>query len=114
MDSLSGGEALRLRLASAVAMGGRKRVLWALDEPSSGLHPKDVISLLSVLEDLVDAGHTVLAITHDPLLAARSDHVLELGPGPGSNGGRLLFSGTPQELAALSWPSSESVGRELG
>jgi excinuclease ABC subunit A len=114
MDSLSGGEALRLRLASAVALSGRKRVLWALDEPSSGLHPRDVLSLLSVLDDLVDAGHTVLAITHDPLLAARSDHLLELGPGPGRDGGRLLFSGTPQELGALSWPSSESVARELG
>lgn len=113
-DSLSGGEALRLRLASAVALGSRRRVFWALDEPSSGLHPRDVLSLLSVLDDLVDAGHTVLAITHDPLLAARSDHVLELGPGPGLDGGRLLFSGTPQELAALSLPSSESVGRELG
>jgi excinuclease ABC subunit A len=114
MDTLSGGEALRLRLASAVALPGRKRVLWALDEPSSGLHPRDVLSLLGVLDDLVDAGHTVLAITHDPLLAARSDHVLELGPGPGKEGGRLLFSGTPQELAVLSWPSSGSIGRELG
>jgi len=113
MDSLSGGEALRLRLASAVALPGRKRILWALDEPSSGLHPRDVLSLLSVLEDLVEAGHTVVAITHDPLLASRADHVLELGPGPGRDGGRLLFSGSPQELAALSLPSSESVGREL-
>jgi excinuclease ABC subunit A len=112
-NSLSGGEALRLRLASAVALPGRKRILWALDEPSSGLHPRDVLSLLSVLEDLVEAGHSVLAITHDPLLASRADHVLELGPGPGREGGRLLFSGSPQELAALSLPSSEAVGREL-
>lgn len=112
-DSLSGGEALRLRLASTVALPGRKRVLWALDEPSSGLHPRDVLSLLSVLDDLVEAGHTVVAITHDPLLASRADHILELGPGPGRDGGRLLFSGSPQELAALSLPSSESVGREL-
>jgi len=112
-DSLSGGEALRLRLASAVALPGRKRVLWALDEPSSGLHPRDVLSLLSVLDDLVEAGHTVVAITHDSLLASRADHILELGPGPGRDGGRLLFSGSPQELAALSLPSSESVGREL-
>jgi len=112
-NSLSGGEALRLRLASAVALPGRKRILWALDEPSSGLHPRDVLSLLSVLEDLVEAGHSVVAITHDPLLASRADHVLELGPGPGREGGRLLFSGSPQELAALSLPSSESVGREL-
>ncbi|HXP91179.1 MAG TPA: hypothetical protein VN931_09650 [Fibrobacteria bacterium] len=112
-NSLSGGEALRLRLASAVALPGRKRILWALDEPSSGLHPRDTLSLVSVLEDLVEAGHTVVAITHDSLLASRADHVLELGPGPGRDGGRLLFSGSPQELAALSFPSSESVGREL-
>jgi len=112
-NSLSGGEALRLRLASAVALPGRKRILWALDEPSSGLHPRDVLSLLSVLEDLVEAGHSVVAITHDPLLASRADHVLELGPGPGRDGGRLLFSGSPQGLAALSLPSSEAVAREL-
>jgi excinuclease ABC subunit A len=112
-DSLSGGEALRLRLCAAVALPSRKKILWILDEPSQGLHPLDVLSLLSVLEDLLEAGHGVVATTHDPLLISRSDHVLELGPGPGSRGGRLLFSGTPQELAAGSWPSSASVALEL-
>lgn len=112
-DSLSGGEALRLRLAAAVSAPGRKRVLWALDEPSRGLHPRDVLALCGIFDGLCQAGHTVLAVTHDPLLAARADHVVELGPGPGALGGKVLFSGTPQELAAGSWPSSESVGREL-
>jgi excinuclease ABC subunit A len=112
-DSLSGGEALRLRLCASVALPSRKKILWILDEPSRGLHPQDVMSLLSVLEDLLEAGHGVVATTHDPLLISRCDRVLELGPGPGSQGGRLLFSGTPQELAADSWPSSASVAREL-
>ena len=102
-----------MRLCAAVALPSRKKILWILDEPSQGLHPNDVLSLLTVLEDLLEAGHGVVATTHDPLLISRSDRVLELGPGPGSRGGRLLFSGTPQELAAGSWPSSGSVALEL-
>ena len=111
-DSLSGGEALRLRLASAVG-GGRSRKMWILDEPSRGLHPVDTIRLGTVFDQLLDSGDTVVAITHDPLLASRSDHVVEMGPGPGREGGQVLFSGTPADLARSGHPSSESVAAEL-
>jgi excinuclease ABC subunit A len=113
VDSLSGGEALRLRLGAEVAAPGRRRILWALDEPSRGLHPTDVLALLTVFDGLRAAGQTVFAATHDPFLVSRADHVVELGPGAGSMGGRVLFSGTPQGLAAGTCPSSESVAREL-
>lgn len=113
-DSLSGGEALRLRLASAVAgAGSRKRTLWILDEPSRGLHPLDTLRLGTVFDDLLASGDAVLAITHDPVLVSRCDHVVELGPGPGRDGGRVLFAGRPSELARGGFPSSESVKREL-
>ena len=112
-DSLSGGEALRLRLASEVAFPGRKTVLWALDEPSRGLHPRDVGALVAVLDGLCAGGHSVLAVTHDPVLAAAADLVVEMGPGAGADGGRILFRGSPQELAAGSWPSSESGAAAL-
>lgn len=113
-DSLSGGEALRLRLASSVGgAGSRKRTLWILDEPSRGLHPLDTLRLGAVFDDLLASGDTVLAITHDPVLASRCDHVVELGPGPGRDGGRVLFAGSPRSLAGGGHPSSESVKREL-
>lgn len=112
-DSLSGGEALRLRLASAVHATAKRRTLWALDEPTRGLHPRDTQAVVGLLDDLVAAGHTVVATTHDSLLLSQADHVLELGPGPGREGGRLLYAGTPQGLSEGSWPSSASVAREL-
>jgi len=112
-DSLSGGEALRLRLASSVGGNTRKRTMWILDEPSRGLHPLDTVRLGKIFDDLVASGGTVVAFTHDPVLMARCDHLVELGPGAGRDGGRILFSGTPAELARQNLPSSESVRREL-
>ncbi|MEK7394993.1 MAG: hypothetical protein AAB214_20740 [Fibrobacterota bacterium] len=112
-DSLSGGEALRLRLASSVGGNARKRTLWILDEPSRGLHPLDTVRLGRIFDGLAAAGGTVVAITHDPVLMARCDHLVELGPGAGRDGGLILFSGSPAELARQNLPSSESVRREL-
>lgn len=113
-STLSGGELLRLRLISALGLGAaRQRVLWILDEPSRGLHPMDVARLLASLEHLLDAGHAVLAISHDPFLLSRCAHILELGPGAGREGGRLLYSGDAAGLASAGTPSSESVGREI-
>ncbi|MBK9578275.1 MAG: hypothetical protein IPO40_14455 [Fibrobacteres bacterium] len=112
-QGLSGGEALRLRLASAVAGGLRKRVLWVLDEPSRGLHPRDTIALLTVLDGLVASGHGVVFSTHDSFLASRADLLLELGPKAAKEGGKLLFSGPPQGIVGLDCPSSEAISREL-
>lgn len=112
-DSLSGGEALRLRLASSVGGNSRKRTLWILDEPSRGLHPLDTVRLGTIFDDLVSAGDTVLSITHDPVLMSRCDHLVELGPGAGRAGGTILYSGTPEGMAKGRFPSSTSVRREL-
>jgi len=113
-STLSGGELLRLRLMSALGVGAsRSRQLWILDEPSRGLHPDDVVRLLAAFDRLLDAGHAVVAISHDPFLLSRCQRVVELGPGPGRSGGRLLYSGSPEGLASSDLASSEAVGREL-
>lgn len=112
--TLSGGELLRLRLVGALGTGpARQRQLWILDEPSRGLHPLDVARLIEAFGKLLDAGHAVAAITHDPFLLSRCQRVVELGPGPGRNGGRVLYSGDPLGLAASGFPSASSVAREL-
>ncbi len=99
--SLSGGEAHRLRLARELAGvdGGPDGVLYVLDEPCTGLHPADVVRLASLLHRLVDDGGTVWVVEHDPQLILAADHVLELGPGAGPEGGRLVAQGPPEALA---------------
>jgi len=112
-STLSGGELLRLRVISSLGLSAaRQRVLWIFDEPSRGLHPMDVVRLAATFDRLLDAGHAVLAISHDPFLLSRCGHVLELGPGAGRDGGRLLYSGDVAGLVSAGVPSSESVGRE--
>lgn len=97
--TLSGGELQRLRLASALG-GGLTGVTYVLDEPTQGLHARDVARLGGVLRRV--AGHNaVVVVEHDPELIAAADHVLELGPGAGPEGGRLLASGSPGTLKAL-------------
>lgn len=96
--TLSGGEAQRLRLASALG-GGLTGVTYVLDEPTQGLHPRDTQRLAGVLRGLADAGNAVVVMEHDRELVARADRVIELGPGAGPEGGRILAEGTPAELA---------------
>ncbi|MBP7617898.1 MAG: ATP-binding cassette domain-containing protein, partial [Geothrix sp.] len=97
LASLSGGEAQRVRLASALG-GGLVGVTYVLDEPTQGLHPKDVQRLGGVLRHLADAGNAVIVVEHDASLIAAADQILELGPGAGPEGGRLVASGPPREL----------------
>ncbi len=99
LASLSGGEAQRVRLAAALG-GGLVGVTYVLDEPTQGLHPRDVARLGSVLRRLADAGNAVVVVEHDPALIALANHVLELGPGAGPEGGRLVAAGTPEALKA--------------
>jgi len=95
--ALSGGEAQRLKLASELDRD-QHDALFVLDEPSVGLHPLDVRVLLTVLQRLVDNGATVVFIEHDLDLIANADHVIDLGPGGGADGGRITASGTPEEI----------------
>jgi excinuclease ABC subunit A len=96
-STLSSGESQRIRLATQIG-SGLTGVLYVLDEPSIGLHQRDNERLLTTLEELRDLGNTVIVVEHDYDTILRADHVLDLGPGAGENGGYLVFSGTPEEL----------------
>lgn len=98
--TLSGGEAQRLRLASILG-SGLSGVLYILDEPTIGLHPKDTDGLIHVLKQLRDLGNTVLVIEHDVKMMRAADHVIDMGPGAGLYGGRIVGEGTLDQLAAM-------------
>ncbi|MDD5542556.1 MAG: excinuclease ABC subunit UvrA [Acidobacteriia bacterium] len=96
--TLSGGEGQRIRLASQI--GSKLRgVLYVLDEPSIGLHPRDNLRLINTLKQLRDLGNTVLVVEHDEETIRNSDHVIDLGPGAGTHGGFLVAAGTPDEIS---------------
>jgi excinuclease ABC subunit A len=97
---LSGGEAQRIKLASELQRATRGATLYVLDEPTTGLHPSDVERLLIQLDRLVDAGHTVITVEHDMDVIRRSDWIIDMGPGAGDEGGRVVAQGTPASIAA--------------
>ncbi|MFL5361314.1 MAG: excinuclease ABC subunit UvrA [Myxococcales bacterium] len=96
---LSGGEAQRIKLATELQRMQRGDSLYVLDEPTTGLHPADVERLLAQLDAMVEAGNTVIVVEHDMRVVAASDHVLDIGPGAGDEGGRIVASGTPDEVS---------------
>lgn len=98
---LSGGEAQRIKLATELQRQARAHTLYVLDEPTTGLHPADVERLLTQLDGLVEAGHTVLVVEHDMRVVAGSDWVLDIGPGAGDEGGRVVAAGPPAEVAQV-------------
>jgi len=98
-DTLSGGEAQRIRLASQIG-AGLVGVMYILDEPSIGLHQRDNARLLATLTRLRDLGNTVIVVEHDEEAIRTADYVVDIGPGAGIHGGRIVFRGTPQELQA--------------
>ncbi len=108
-DTLSGGEAQRIRLASQIG-SGLSGVMYVLDEPSIGLHQRDNERLIGTLKHLRDLGNSVLVVEHDEDMIRAADHVVDMGPGAGVHGGHVVAQGTPDELAA----STESLtGRYL-
>jgi excinuclease ABC subunit A len=97
---LSGGEAQRIKLATELQRGRRGNALYILDEPTTGLHPADIELLVVQLHRLVDAGNTVVVVEHEMDVVAGADWVIDLGPGAGAQGGRIVVAGTPAQVAA--------------
>ncbi|HET6778790.1 MAG TPA: excinuclease ABC subunit UvrA [Gemmatimonadales bacterium] len=99
---LSGGEAQRIKLATELQRTHRGDTLYILDEPTTGLHPADVERLITQLDGLVEAGNTVIVVEHDMRMVAGSDWVIDIGPGAGEEGGRIVAAGPPEEVARSS------------
>jgi excinuclease ABC subunit A len=96
---LSGGEAQRVKLATELQRSQRGETIYVLDEPTTGLHPSDVAKLMKQLDGLVEAGNTVIVVEHDMTVAAASDWIIDIGPGAGEEGGRIVASGPPPQVA---------------
>jgi excinuclease ABC subunit A len=97
---LSGGEAQRIKLATELQRSQRGETLYVLDEPTTGLHPSDVAKLMKQLDGLVESGNTVIVVEHDMGVAAASDWIIDIGPGAGDEGGRIVAAGTPEKIVS--------------
>ena len=113
VESLSGGERQRLKLVKAMARTNAQPTMYILDEPTAGLHATDVARLITGLDGLVRRGHSVLAVDHDPAFLACCDWLIELGPGAGPNGGRVVATGTPEMVAAADTPTAPYLAEVL-
>lgn len=111
--TLSGGEAQRVKLATELSKTGTGKTLYLLDEPTTGLHFEDIAVLLRLLGKLVDKGNTVVVIEHNLDVVAYADHVVDLGPGGGRDGGRIVATGTPEQIANMSESITGSYVKEV-
>ena len=97
--TLSGGEAQRVKLATELSKRSTGNTIYILDEPTTGLHRKDIDVLLVALNRLISKGHTVIIIEHNPAIILAADHVIDLGPEGGKDGGQIVCTGTPEQIA---------------
>ncbi|HEX8780185.1 MAG TPA: ATP-binding cassette domain-containing protein, partial [Nocardioides sp.] len=111
LNTLSGGERQRLKLAVQMADKGD---VYILDEPTTGLHLADVENLLALLDRLVDSGKSVIVIEHHQAVMAHADWIIDLGPGAGHDGGRVVFEGTPADLVAARTLTGEHLAEYVG
>lgn len=112
---LSGGEAQRIKLATELQRAHRGDTLYVLDEPTNGLHPSDVDLLLLQLQGLVDNGNTVVVVEHDMRVAAQADWILDIGPGAGESGGKIVVCGPPAKVArARTGQTARYLGEQMG
>ena len=108
--TLSGGEAQRIKIAAHLASAGGERLLYILDEPTTGLHFDDIAKLLTAFKKLVEAGHTLVVIEHNLDVIKTADHVIDLGPEGGDGGGEIIATGTPEQVAQV---DESHTGRAL-
>ena len=111
LTTLSGGERQRLKLATHM---GDKAGVYVLDEPTSGLHLADIEQLLGLLDRLVDAGKSVIVIEHHQAVMAHADWIIDLGPGAGHDGGKVVFEGTPADLVAAATLTAKHLADYVG
>ncbi len=107
--TLSGGEVQRINLTTALGTS-LVNTLFVLDEPSIGLHPRDIHRIVQVMQRLRDHGNTLVVVEHDPQVMVAADRILDIGPGPGERGGQIVFDGTPAELASAHTLTGEYFG----
>jgi excinuclease ABC subunit A len=110
----SGGEAQRIKLATELQRAQRGDALYVMDEPTTGLHPADVDKLIAQLDSLVDSGNTVIVVEHDMRVVAASDWVIDIGPGAGDNGGKVVASAPPLKLARSAGRTAPYLAAYLG
>lgn len=110
---LSGGEAQRIKLATELMRPQRGHTLYVLDEPTTGLHPRDVERLIAQLDRIVDAGNSVVVVEHDMDVVAHSDWITDLGPGAGDEGGLVVAAGTPHQVAKAGGKTARYLARRL-
>jgi len=111
--TLSGGEAQRVKLAAELSKVATGKTLYILDEPTTGLHFADIEKLLEVLQRLVDSGNTVLVIEHNLDVIKQADWVVDLGPEGGDDGGEVIATGTPEDIAAIEESATGQFLREI-
>jgi excinuclease ABC subunit A len=112
-NTLSSGEAQRLKLAGYLSSPRRGRTLFLLDEPTTGLHFADIVQLIDCFDALLNVGHSLIVVEHNPQMMVAADYVIDLGPGAGDEGGRIVAEGPPEKIATFDTPTGRLLAHEL-